>query len=133
MLRTRRTSGSAGVAVGGVVFTLLSGAPAHATPVLTLDNGRGDSAWKQNVWYDRNPDRNFYDGRYLERDSYNQFGLSWSGQLGAQYFGDGRWSHDNKGKKKDPDEVPEPGTLGLFLSALLGAGLFQRARKRQGR
>jgi hypothetical protein len=39
---------------------------------------------------------------------------------------DPRWKHHNK-------ELPEPGTLGLFLGALLGAVWFLRARKPQDR
>ena len=130
MLRTKRTIGSASIAVGSVVIAMSSAAPAHATPILTLDNNNGNGAWNQTTWYDRHLDRNFDGSDHVSTD---QSGLSWSGQLGPQYFGDWGWSHDNHGKGRDPDSVPEPGTLSLFLTALLGGGLFLRARKAQGR
>lgn len=132
MLRTRRVAGpAAGVAVAGVVFSLLGSAPAHATAILKLDNSQGNSAWSQ-YRGDRYLDLSFNGSRYLDRVSYNDFGLTWSGRPDPQYFDDEGWGQDEKDKdKKDP--VPEPGTLSLFLTALLGTGLFLRARKPQGR
>lgn len=137
MLRTWCPGGSASLAVSGVVLALLSAAPAHATPILKLDDGRGNGDWSRYVWDQRYLDRgrdlyrDFDGGRHLDRDVYDDFGLSWRGRLGPQYFGDWRWSDKKNGKGRD--EVPEPGTLSLLLTALLGGGWLLRARRQQSR
>lgn len=40
-----------------------------------------------------------------------------------------KWNGDPKRHHGDSKDVPEPGTLGLYLSALLGGAFYLRSRK----
>jgi len=44
-----------------------------------------------------------------------------------------KWNHDPGGRPSDKKDVPEPGTFGLYLSALLGGAFFLRTRKSRSR
>jgi len=61
--------------------------------------------------------------------------LKWNPGNDTWKWSDGDDGNDNDGhgKPKDSKSVPEPGTLGLYLSALLGGVLFLRARKSRSR
>lgn len=58
-------------------------------------------------------------------------GLNWNpGNDSWKWDGDSKWKdkHD-----KDQKDVPEPGTFGLYLSALLGGAFYLRTRKSRSR
>lgn len=59
--------------------------------------------------------------------------LKWNPDNDSWKWDDDSKGHDEDNKDQGQKDVPEPGTCGLYLSALLGGAFYLRARKSRSR
>jgi hypothetical protein len=118
MARTRiGRAVAAALSAGGVILALMGAAPAHAS------HHSGDSGITLS---DQNGNGNWNNGNGNDNRNGNDNNGNGNGNGDGDGDGDGGWKHD-------PPAVSEPGTLGLFLTTLMGGVFLLRGRKPKSR